>query len=300
MTCGGDERIVLRSARLVAECAPGLGGRLSRLRLIDARGERDLLTPLPAWGAVAWRWPKGGAYPLIPYSNRIRDAALTCGGARTILKAHPDAAPHTLHGPAQLRPWSVLDRDEAAATLGLDHDGDADWPWPFQARQRFTIEDDELRLRIEIVNHGAAAFPAGLGWHPYLALGPGATLRHDARGRWAFDDDFIATGETMPATADFDETDYLSDWSAASIVHADGLTVTLSADPVFRHLVLHRPRGGAYICVEPVTHVSDGFNLRERGVEGTGADDDLAPGASMGGEIRLRASRDAPNDGGAA
>ena len=281
------EPVALRSSRLIAECAPQLGGRLSGLRRLGPQGERDVLTPLPAWGDVAWRWPKGGAYPLIPYSNRIRNAILMRDEGPLALKPHPDAAPHTLHGHAQLRPWRVLTQDTASASFGLDHDGDDDWPWPFAARQVVSVEDDELRLTLSLANTGDEMCPAGLGWHPYLACAPGSFVRCDARRRWRHDADYVATGETEPYRGPEGDTDYLSDWSVATLVHADGETGTLTADPAFGHLVLHRPASAAYVCVEPVTHVGDAFNLGVRGFKGTGAVD-LAPGATLAGEIRMR------------
>jgi aldose 1-epimerase len=47
------------------------------------------------------------------------------------------------------------------------------------------------------------------------------------------------------------------------------------------------PPGQDHLCIEPVSHVNDGFNLLERGVEGTGVRV-LAPGETLGAAIRLR------------
>mgnify|MGYP001073669391 CR=1 FL=1 len=37
------------------------------------------------------------------------------------------------------------------------------------------------------------------------------------------------------------------------------------------HLVFHVPAGGRYLCLEPVSHVADAFNLAASGKAGTGA-----------------------------
>jgi aldose 1-epimerase len=60
----------------------------------------------------------------------------------------------------------------------------------------------------------------------------------------------------------------------------------LQADPLFGHLVVHRPDPPHYLCLEPVSHVANGFNLADAGVAGTGTRM-LAPGESMGGQIRI-------------
>jgi aldose 1-epimerase len=51
--------------------------------------------------------------------------------------------------------------------------------------------------------------------------------------------------------------------------------------------VIYVPPGQDFFCVEPVTHVNDGFNLLVRGVDGTGVHV-LAPGQTLAGTIRLR------------
>lgn len=52
------------------------------------------------------------------------------------------------------------------------------------------------------------------------------------------------------------------------------------------HLVVHRPESLAYLCLEPVSHVADGFNLAARGVPDTGTRW-LAPGDSPAGGMRF-------------
>ncbi len=52
--------------------------------------------------------------------------------------------------------------------------------------------------------------------------------------------------------------------------------------PVWQHLVVYRPDNLAYLCLEPVSHVADGFNQAARGVQDTGTRW-LAPGESLSG-----------------
>ena len=37
------------------------------------------------------------------------------------------------------------------------------------------------------------------------------------------------------------------------------------------HLVVHRPPQGGYLCIEPVSHVTNAFNLAAQGMAGTGS-----------------------------
>ena len=55
---------------------------------------------------------------------------------------------------------------------------------------------------------------------------------------------------------------------------ASGVRLTMRCSEALGHLVVFTPRGeGAplpWFCVEPTSMVNDGFNLSERGLEGTG------------------------------
>ena len=280
------DRVQIGSATLRAAFAPAFGGRMVALQVMRPDGPFDVIVPMNGWTDQPWRWPKAGAYPLFPYSNRIRNARLAHEDRNVELKPHPDAAPHTLHGPAHLRPWHCVAQDETQATLALDYHGDADWPWSFRAEQRFAIAGNQLTLLLRLTNTATQAFPAGMGWHPYFSFGPDATITQDARTLWVQDETFIATGETRAAAPPHERTDYLSEWSGASILHRDGLRLDITADPIFAHLVCHRPDSDAYACIEPVTHGADGFNLAVQGIKGTGTTM-LAPGASLSGKISV-------------
>jgi len=264
------ERLALRAGALEAILAPAEGGRLATLRDLSATPARDLVVPLRGWPAESRRWPKGGAYPLIPYSNRIADGCLRHAGRAWPIEPHPDTNPHSLHGPAHLRAWTVEASDRTSAVLALSAEPDGDWPWSYCARQSFVLTPETLRVGLSIENRGAEAFPVGLGWHPYLPWSSGAKIHHDARRRWLHDGDYIATGETIPAGLVEDRTCYLSDWTRLDIGYADGHCVHVAVDPALSHLVLHRPDDDAYLCVEPVSHVANGFNLAAAGVAGTG------------------------------
>ena len=72
----------------------------------------------------------------------------------------------------------------------------------------------------------------------------------------------------------------------AGIELPHGVCLRVEADPVFGHLVVHRLDTLAYLCLEPVSHVADSFNLATRGVADTGTRW-LAAGESLAGAMRF-------------
>ena len=72
----------------------------------------------------------------------------------------------------------------------------------------------------------------------------------------------------------------------ASIQRRDGARILIETGAPLDHLVFHVPPGGAYCCLEPVTHVADAFNLAASGVGGTGLRI-LQPGETLSATVRI-------------
>ncbi len=288
------------SARLV----PAAGGRISALSLVRPGGGKvEILHPYPEDFFDPIRWAKGGIYPLMPYSNRIAHATLQLNGKAVALEAHPDAAPHTLHGNAHAQAWEILSNDASSAVLALDSAPSPAWPWRYWARMRLELAPSALVIRIEIRNADTRVMPAGIGLHPYFRHAPEARVGYSATTVWPPTPEFLPgvpralhTGEiysparTLPAGG---LTHYVGGWDGTALIDLpDGARLRMAADAAFGHLVVHRPDNLAYLCLEPVSHVANGFNLAARGVADTGTRL-LAPGENMGGVIRFQLMADA-------
>jgi aldose 1-epimerase len=287
-------RITISNDFLEAEIAPHLGARLCRLRALN--DGVDLVVPLVEWDAPPHGWPKAGAYPLIPYSNRIRDATLKFGHHTHALAQHPLDRPNALHGHAQRRAWEVVTAGSQRAELALHSDACADWPWPFAATFGFELIDNSLRVGFSVSNRGERPMPVGLGWHPFFATDAQSTLRFDAARRWELDGRCLPTGRSFGATArtelsraswaDADCVEYVSEWDGTAVLERDAGTLRITADSPLTHLVVFAARGAGFVCIEPVSHVADGFNLAAQGIDGTGMQV-LEPGESLASNVTL-------------
>lgn len=78
-------------------------------------------------------------------------------------------------------------------------------------------------------------------------------------------------------------------WDGRTALHCPqtDLALVIEAAPLLDHLVICVPHGQNSFCIEPISHVNDGFELREHGVKGTGVCD-LAPGKTLGAAVRIR------------
>ncbi|SFU08580.1 aldose 1-epimerase [Paraburkholderia aspalathi] len=288
-----ESRVRLASETLEAELVPGWGGRLARLRSkVDGY---DLVAPIEQWTAEPFGWPRRGAYPLIPYSNRIAHARLAVLDQVVALPPHPLSAPHTLHGVCQILPWQCVAQTQRHAKLCVDYAG-AEWPWAIHAEQTFELAGSELTLRLAVENRADTPMPAGLGWHPYFCVKGGSVVSFEAGQKWTIGADYLPDGARTQldrpvvvrgddwSTGDY--AGYFSEWTGQAVLSVAGGSLEMHVSEPLSHLVVFAPAGADFVCIEPVSHVANAFNLAHDGVKGTGHRM-LDPGESMQAMIRL-------------
>jgi aldose 1-epimerase len=272
----------LHCGDLAVTLAPAAGGRITRLVSIST--DTDWLVPLDQstrhTGFESTAWPKAGCYPLLPFSNRIRQGAFSSGGRTALLPLHPGER-HALHGGAQQKPWRLTAQEPHSATMACSHErGQQGWPWAYQAEQVVTLAEQSLTLEMRVTNTDKVDMPCGMGFHPYFPARFTHRIGFKAETVWAPDAEFLGTPPqpvpaaddyAMPrALADAELTQYYGAWHGeASLVSAAGPAIHVEADAALRHLVLHRPAGRGYFCVEPVSHVANAAHLRSE-YAGTG------------------------------
>ena len=278
-----------------------MGGRITACTLVAADGRSvPVLHPFPENHTDLDHWAKGGLYPLVPYSGRIRDARLRFADRDWPLAPY-DGSPHTLHGIAQRRPWTLEAHSATQARLRYAHSPDPHWPWAFEATLDVALALGRMTIGIALRNTGTQAMPGGIGLHPYFIHQPADTVAFEAGKAWPFDADFLARRPPMVACVARPQqldasafmagevTRFHAGWSGTMDIlsgESGHERLRIEASGALTQLVIHRPAQAPYLCIEPVSHVADGFNLQAQGVAGTGTQA-LAPGESMQGSLAI-------------
>ena len=278
------------------------GGCITALRWRRGGAAIDWLRPAPPQGGVAPG--DSGCFPLLPYSNRIRDGRFTFEGRDYHLAKNFAPAPHSIHGHAWQAPWQVADAGKKSVTLNYAHDA-ADWPAAYRAVQRFELVDGSLRITLSLTNIGDRAMPAGLGLHPYFPRTPRCRVTADVGQMWATDDEVMPTGLVTPAAGTDPTAGLLPDevaldngftaFSGRAVIAwpERGTGLTLEADKALGFLVIYTPPGRDFFCAEPVSHCTDAVNLAAAGRSDTGLRI-LQPGEGFTARIRLTPHLDPP------
>ena len=268
----GDLRLALRA---------DLGGAVAGLWF----GEFPVLRSGEATDLASAR--QSGCYPLAPYSNRLGYRRFRWLGQDHTTASNFDDNPHSVHGVAWQRPWTVLSASATEAELGYTHAPDADWPFAFEVRQRFVLDAGALEVHLALSNRAATAQPVGLGWHPYFPKRPRSRLHIELTDRWDSDASGLPTRRVPQPGIDGDVSHLSFDncfegWRGAARIRDEKLSLRLSSS--LPYLVVYTPEAKPYYCVEPVSHVSNAIHMADPAAHGLRT---LAPQATFDAWMKL-------------
>lgn len=297
MTSGQAGILTLSAGDAEVDIAPAIGGSLAGFRWRRGAHAIDWLRPTTPDALSGGDAGDLACFPLVPYSNRVRGGRFTFGGRVVTLPIDPVEDPHFQHGHGCRHPWSVIERDGAAAVLSYAHAADA-WPWAYTARQSLRLVDGALHLELAVTNDSDRIMPLGLGFHPYFPSGRGGRLRATVDAMWAIDGEVLPT-EVVPLRPnadprrglDLDRVDLdnvFTGWNGRAEISWPeiGAALAIEADPPLDFLVIYVPASQGFFCAEPVSNATDAFNLVSTGQRDTGMIE-LAPGATRRARTRL-------------
>jgi aldose 1-epimerase len=280
---------VLIAGDLLVDLRPETGGSIARF---EFRGQ-------PVFRAGTGDDPRTlGCFPLVPFSNRIRDGRLPTPRGDLPLAPLPGLGPHPIHGLGWQSPWAVDRADANALVMRHVHAADPRWPFDYLSRQTVRVDAQALEIALELTNCALNPMPAGVGLHPYFPATPGATLTTAVADMWQADAALLPTHrDAVPAALRFDQGQVLAgtrldncfgSWSGrATLAWPErALAVDIEASAALRTLVIYTPPGHDYFCVEPVSHLNNGFQLAAARVSDTGVRL-LAPGETLAASVRF-------------
>jgi aldose 1-epimerase len=294
MSMAGHAAVRLQRSGVELDLCPPIGGAITAFRWRGC----DLLRPAGT-ACLSGSDPLfASSFPLVPFSNRIAGARVAFQGRAYQLQRNLPPEPHAIHGHGWQSPWVIEQASADGAELTFKH-AVSGTPFDYRARQSFALREDGLEIGLELTNAGTGPMPAGIGQHPYFIRTDGVILRARLDHVWLSDERKIPQQRVqLPAAWDFADGRRLAPldldhcfggWDGHAELHWPefDLTLVIEAGPIFRHLVIYVPPGQDFFCIEPVSHVNDGFNMLERGVESTGVHV-LAPREALAGTIHFR------------
>jgi len=266
-------KIILRAGALEAGVAPAVGAGITHF-FTRAEGRTfHLLRPAPETFDEVRR---SACFPLVPFSNRVRDGYFEFQRQRVQLSPNMPGQKHPMHGSGWRRAWTLTTHDDAHAELVLRHTA-SEWPWTFEARQRVELDEHGLTLTLSVRNLSDHPMPAGLGFHPYFLCDERTTLNADTRWVWLTDDELMPT-QRQPVSGRYlihnrSMLEQALDngyegWSGHATIDWGpiGLRMSAPSTPFFQCFSprpgagLYVPEGWGVFAAEPVTHANAALN----------------------------------------
>jgi aldose 1-epimerase len=280
----------------------GMSTAFARIKVGDRWVDFMRPTPEPDFGEA----PSCASFVTIPWSNRIKDAVFWFRGKSHALRSNcVDGT--AIHGVARDYPWHVERADASSlhASFVWREAGAERFPFPFTAQLMMRLEGRRFTTWTSIKNDAQSPIPAGFGHHPYFqrALASSSDtvlLRIPCEGYFELDQKLPSSSPVAveprvdfrtlrpPGPQAIDDCLTRRDFTEPiRFFYKESKTaVLLVADDIFKNVVLYVPTGEPFFAVEPVTNANDGFNLFDRGVEGSGVFV-LDPGEQRGGVFTL-------------
>jgi aldose 1-epimerase len=234
---------------------------------------------------------------LAPWANRLDGDAYWANGKKYQLNAslgnfRRDSNQHPIHGLLNYSPEWVLtaaaaDGKSAWAVSRLDFgkhpDLMAQFPFAHTITMTYRLSDGSVEVETAIDNQSADPMPVAVGFHPYFHLDDAPRdqwkVHLGARDHLTLSNQLIPTGESKPmAFADplplagvqlddvFSNLVRGADGTAQLWVEGARQKITVVYGPKYTVAVVYAPPGRDYVCFEPMSAITNAFNLAHAGV----------------------------------
>lgn len=229
---------------------------------------------------------------LAPWANRIDGDAYFANGKRYLLNPalenfRYDANHLPIHGLLGFADgWEVVRQDATSVTSRLEYWKFPQWmaQFPFAHNLEMThrLRDGSLEVETMIENLSAEPMPLSIGYHPYFQLTDSPRddwkLHIAAREQVTLSEKLIPTGETTlvglpdPFPLGGCELDsvFTGLTGAPFTMQGRRQQIEVRFGPKYPVAIVYAPRGRAFVCFEPMSALTNAFNLDHSAVVGAG------------------------------
>ena len=160
-------------------------------------------TVLDGFGTDEWSH-SGRGQVLAPWPNRLADGRYEYNGVRAQAALDEPERRNAIHGLVRWMPWTLQTRHQNQLSLRLQLHPSPGYPFSLLLEIEYHVGREGLTVTTRAQSLEEGPIPFGLGFHPYLSAGPGASavdgaiLHVPARHTLETDDRGLPTGTLTP------------------------------------------------------------------------------------------------------
>jgi len=152
----------------------------------------------------------------------------------------------------------------------------AQFPFAHTLEMTYRLADGVLEVRTSIENQSDESMPVSVGFHPYYQILDAPRdewkVRLPVRDHYTLSSKFVPTGEVTPAGLPESITlagrqldDVYGAIAGEFAVEGKAQKITVHFGPKYPIAVVFAPPGRNMVCFEPMTAITDAFNLAHAG-----------------------------------
>lgn len=274
--------------------APSLGNNSYEMRV---KGKRVFWSPYQTPGELKAKPTFAGNPFLAPWANRLDQDAFYANGRKYALNPELKNVRHDgngkpIHGLLSYSAeWKVVRLDAGANSAEVTSRLDfakypaymAQFPFAHSIEMTYRLAGTELQVETTIENQSAEPMPLAIGFHPYFQLNDAPrdewTVHVAAKEHVVLSNVLIPTGERKPVALPdpmplkgtqlddvFTNIVRGSDGRAEFWVKGKQEQISVIYGPKYQVAVIFAPPGRDFICFEPMTGLTNAFNLNHAGL----------------------------------
>lgn len=290
-TIDNVEIVLLTDAKAKAEVriAPSVGNNSYEMKV---NGQPVFWSPYKTIGELKAKPAMAGNPFLAPWANRLDQEAFFANSKKYILNPNlnnfrKDGSQLPIHGlilyATEWQVSSLHSGDESAAvTCRLDFwrypDYMAQFPFAHAYEMTYRLQNGTLEIETSVENLSSSEMPVSVAYHPYF------TLAGVPRDEWnvtapvkehvTLNSQLTPTGERTPYSdpqpvnlrgRQFDDVFSGVDSTKEFSVAGGGKKIALKFGPKYPVAVVYAPPGRDFICFEPMSGITNAFNLNHAG-----------------------------------
>ncbi len=269
---------------------PSIGNNAYDVRV---NGHPIVMNP-PPFAEWKQKQSQAGIPFLAPWANRLDGDAYWANGKRYLVnpaavEIRRDHDGQPIHGLLLFASgWEVTalhaDSQAAQVTSRLEFWKYPKWmaqfPFAHSIEMSHRLSDGVLEVRTTIENHSTDPMPLVIGFHPWYQIPETPRDRWKihvpVREHYTLSEKVIPTGETTPvdlpdptplaAGRQVDDVFGGVDTSSEFWLEGDGRKVSVRFGPKYPIAIVYAPQSHDVVCFEPMTGLTDGFNLAHQGI----------------------------------
>jgi aldose 1-epimerase len=273
---------------------PAIGNIAYRMTV---NGKNALWVPYESLSEMKAKPAMGGVPFLAPWANRLDQDAFYANGKK--YRLNPDLANFRRDG-NQKPIHGLLVYSSLWHATGMKADAGAAWvtsrlefwkhpdlmeqfPFAHTIEMTYRLSNGVLEVQTVVQNLSTEPMPAGIGYHPYFQVHDAPRdewrVHVAARDKLTLSAQLIPTGERTEANLPdlvslggvqlddvFSNLKKGADGRAVFSVQGKSEKVTVTYGPKYTVAVVYAPPGRHFICFEPMSAITNAFNLAHAGV----------------------------------